>query len=267
MESHSLHAVGVFRRLFARSRGGVAVPVPALFLALAVASPAPAQDPQAATNLARPELRAPAAAPRAAVGSVVRAPRAAHAGPDAPKPQLICDFVCDPYAPGHVIARIAFPERLAQSAQVRLDVAAGTDALQQGDFGSVPLRAVPEARLQPGTKLEAEQVRARVEPVYFDNVRDHRVVPRDPALEPQRLKQFQRMAPAVAAAQAPADLREALERDARLGAIEQMRVIVEGMQPGLAYEIRLVDDSGGEAERLDENLCPVPVCPADYRNP
>lgn len=264
--------------------GGIVLSLLALVIAAAGASFAQAKDlSDTRTNIAQPKIRTSPAIERAVAGTAMRAPRPLVVGADAPRPSLTCSFVCSPYVPRQVIARIAFPERIAESQQLRLDIAAGPEALRLGDFGSVPLRTVSNVRIQPGAGLDIERLRLQAVPVYLDKVQEHRVVPRDPALQPQRLQQFQRQSPTMAAAQAPADLREALERDARSGAIEQMRVIaqgaetyrgavqrsviVEGMQPGLAYEIRLVQDATAGAERVDQNMCPVPVCPADFVNP
>jgi hypothetical protein len=259
--------------------GGV---LSAVALVAAVPGAAQAQD-DTRTNIAQPEIRASPNITRAATGTPMRVPRASVVGADAPRSSLTCRFVCSPYVPRLVIARIAFPERIAKSPQLRLDIAAGPEALRLGDYGSVPLRAVSSVSIQPGAGPDIERLRLQAVPVYLDKVLEHRVVPRDPALQLQRLQQFQRQSPTMAAAQAPADLREALERDARSGAIEQMRVIaqgaetyrgvaqrsviVEGMQPGLAYEIRLVQDAAAGAELVDQNMCPVPVCPADFVNP
>ncbi len=254
----------------------------AVALIAAVPGTAQAQD-DTRTNIAQPEIRTVPAIERASVGTAMRAPRALVVGADAPRPSLTCSFVCSPHVPRQVIARIAYPERIAESQQLRLDIAAGPEPLRVGDYGSVPMRAVSNVRIQPGAGLDIERLRLQAVPVYLDKVLEHRVVPRDPALQPQRLQQFQRQSPTMVAAQAPADLREALERDARSGAIEQIRVIaqgaetnrgvtqrsviVEGMQPGLAYEIRLVQDAAANVERIDQNMCPVPVCPADFVNP
>jgi hypothetical protein len=116
-------------------------------------------------------------------------------------------------------------------------------------------------------------VRTLAAPTYFDKVEAHTVVPRNPLLQPQRLQQLQ-MSRTMATA--PPELREALARDALAGGLEQMRVlaqgvelrrtvphrslVVEGMQQGMAYEVRLVQDDAC----LAQNVCRVPVCPADF---
>lgn len=224
------------------------------------------------SNIVVPQLRPPATLQRADVGTRLVAPTETT-GPDRSKPQIQCQFECSAFVPRSVISRITFPERIAPSPDVlRVDVAINPMALQAGNFGSVPLRVVPEVQVQSGAGIDVERVRTLVTPTYFDKVEAHAVVPRDPMLEPQRLQQLQMTRTMATASQ---ELREAIARDAMTGGLEQMRVlaqgmelrrtvphrslVVEGMQQGMAYEVRLVQDNACIAQ----NVCRVPVCPAD----
>jgi hypothetical protein len=225
------------------------------------------------SNVVVPQLRPPATLQRADVGTRLVVP-ADNTGPDRSRPQIKCQFECSAFVPRSVISRITFPERMAPSPDVlRVDVAINPMALQAGNFGSVPLRVVPEVQVQSGAGIDVERVRTLTAPTYFDKIEAHTVVSRDPMLQPQRLQQLQ-MTRTMATA--PPELREAIERDALAGGLEQMRVlvqgvevrrtvphrtlVVEGMQPGMAYEIRLVQEDACIAQ----DVCRVPVCPADF---
>lgn len=219
---------------------------------------------------------------RAAVGTVLRAPRAMVAGADQPPPRVRCQFVCSAVTPRTPIAQVIVDgEARELSPALRLDFARTPQALKDGDFGSVPLVAIPEARVQPGAGIDFERLRVREAPVFLDRVREFRVVPRDPGMDTTRLRSVR--ANASTAADTPPDLREAMVADLRSGALQQIRaiaqgvevqrgtprrtVVFEGLQPGLSYEIRLVREGVEAAQSLGENVCRVPVCPADYVDP
>ncbi len=219
---------------------------------------------------------------RAAVGTVLRTPRAVPAGADQPPPRVRCQFVCSAVTPRTPIAQVIIDgEARELSPALRLDFARTPQALRDGDFGSVPLMAIPEARVQPGAGIDFERLRVRETPVFLDRVREFRVVPRDPGMDTTRLRSVR--ANASTAADTPPDLREAMAADLRGGALQQIRAIAqgvevqrgtprrtlvfEGLQPGLSYEIRLVREGAEAAQSLGENVCRVPVCPADYVDP
>lgn len=248
-------------------------------LGLTISAGASCQDvTDGPSNMTAPQVRAPVTVQRMAVGTRLLAPPPAAAGPDAPKPRIVCQFECSAYVPRLVTARIAFPEQATRApSTLRVDVAISPLALRSGNYGSVPLRAVTEVQVRPETGIDVERVRALAAPAYFDRVVDHTVVARDPVLEPQRLQQLQRTR---SLASAPPELRAAMDRDARAGGIEQMRavaqgvelrravphrtLVVEGMQPGMTYEVRLVQEGARSAEGVEQNVCHIPVCPADF---
>lgn len=219
---------------------------------------------------------------RVAVGTVLRTPRAAVAGADRPPPRVRCEFVCSAVTPRTPIAQVIIDgEARELSPGLRLDFAGTPQALKDGDFGSVPLMAIPETRVQPGAGIDFERLRLRETPVFLDRVREFRVVPRDPGMDTTRLRSARPNA--STAADTPPDLREAMAADLRSGALQQIRAIAqglemqrgtprrtmvfEGLQPGLSYQLRLVREGVESAESLGENVCRVPVCPADYVDP
>lgn len=219
---------------------------------------------------------------RATVGAVLRAPRAAINRADLPPPRVRCSFVCSAITPRTPIAQIIVDgEARKITPALRLDFATTPQALRAGDFGSVPLMAIPEARVQPGSGIDFERLRIREAPVFLDRVREFRVVPRDIGMDTTRLRSVRPNA--STAMDTSPDLREAMVGDLRSGALQQIRAIAqgvevqrgtpqrtlvfEGLQPGMSYEIRLVRDGVEAAESLGENVCRVPVCPADFVDP
>lgn len=233
-------------------------------------------------NLVESPRPAPPTLQRAAVGTVLRTPRAAPGRADLPPPRVRCQFVCSAVTPRTPIAQVIVDgEARELSPTLRLDFAKTPQALREGDFGSIPLLAIPEARIQPGAGIDFERLRVRETPVFLDRVREFRVVPRDPGMDTTRLRSVRPNA--STAVDTSPDLREAMVADLRGGALQQIRAIAqgvevqrgtprrtlvfEGMQPGLSYEIRLVREGVEAAENLGENVCRVPVCPADYVDP
>lgn len=233
-------------------------------------------------NLVESPRPAPPTLQRAAVGTTLRAPRATTNRADLPPPRVRCSFVCSAVTPRTPIAQIIVEgEARELTPALRLDVATTPQALREGDFGSVPLMAIPQARVQPGSGIDFERLRVRETPVFLDRVREFRVVPRDPGMDTARLRSARPNA--STAMDTSPDLREAMVGDLRSGALQQIRAIAqgmevqrgtpqrtlvfEGMQPGLSYEIRLVRESAEAAVSLGENVCHVPVCPADFVNP
>ena len=216
---------------------------------------------------------------RADVGTVLRAPRAETNRADLPPPRVRCNFVCSAITPRTPIAQIVIDgEAREMTPALRLDFASTPQALREGDFGSVPLMAIPEARVQPGAGIDFERLRVRETPVFLDRVREFRVVPRDAGMDTARLRSARPNA--STSADTSSDLREAMVGDLRSGALQQIRAIAqgvevqrgtpqrtlvfEGLQPGMSYEIRLVRDGVETAVSLGENVCHVPVCPADF---
>lgn len=219
---------------------------------------------------------------RAAMGTRLRSPVPPTAGADQPLPRVRCQFVCSAVTPRTPIAQVIVEgEARELSPALRLDFATTPQALREGDFGSVPLMAIPEVRVQPGAGIDFERLRVREAPAFLDRVREFRVVPRDPGLDTARLREVRPNA--STSADTPPELRAAMAADLRGGALQQIRAVAqgvevqrgaprrtlvfEGLQPGMSYEIRLVRDGEDAAQSLGENVCRVPVCPADYVDP
>ena len=249
----------------------------ALVAGLLSASSLKAQDERG--NLIESPRMATPTLQRASAGTVLRAPRVATNRADLPPPRVRCQFVCSAITPRTPIAQIVVDGEAREiSPALRLDFAITPQALREGDFGSVPLLAIPEARVQPNTGIDFERLRVRDAPVFLDRVREFRVVPRDAGMDTMRLRSVRPNA--STAVDTTPELRQAMVGDMRSGALQQIRAIAqgvevqrgtprrtlvfEGLQPGMSYEIRLVRDAAGAAESLGENVCRVPVCPADY---
>lgn len=249
----------------------------ALAAGLLAASGLKAQD-ERGNLVESPRLASPTLQ-RAAVGTALRAPRVAPHRADLPPPRVRCQFVCSAITPRTPIAQVVVDGEAREiTPALRLDFATTPQAMREGDFGSVPLMAIPEARVQPGAGIDVERLRVRETPVFLDRVREFRVVPRDAGMDTTRLRSARPNA--STAVDTSPDLREAMVADLRGGALQQIRAIAqgvemqrgtpqrtlvfEGLQPGMSYEIRLVRDGVEAAENLGENVCRVPVCPADY---
>ena len=270
------------------------------------ASPGFAQPPDlAAGHLVVPKILSAPAVRTWTVGSEIAIPRPAQAQPapgnaEAANPGMSCRLVCSLYTPREVIAHLSFPERLVSARatpaaalpEVRVDIAGTPGGFRDGNFGTVALQEVALVEVAPGTGIDVERLRQIVTPAFMAQVQAHRIVAREPTLDPQRLRPM--LAASGAAFTPPADMQEALQRDARRGGLAQMRflaqgvevrrgqplrtVVLDGLQPGLTYGVRLVRErlsgtaitpaanaAGGET--VVENICRVPVCPADFMAP
>lgn len=246
-----------------------------------------------AGNIGAPRILAAPLIREHAIGTLVKSARPAQPSPAAASADreslgLSCRMVCSPLTPRHVIGQVSFPDAVARSAglaagvtEVRLDIAGTPSGFREGNFGTVRLDDVATTEVRPGAGLDVERLRQLVQPTFLHKVEANRIAPRDPALSPQRLRQV--FGAAAPPAGLSADLQQALQRDARTGALEQMRliaqgveivrdqprrtVIVEGLQPGLTYGVRVVHERDAQAETAVENICRVPVCPADFQQP
>jgi hypothetical protein len=130
----------------------------------------------------------------------------------------------------------------------------------------------------PGVGVDLASIRKNIQPTMIQRVEKHRILARDPALPvPEALKQERlpngRM-------QLPQATQEALDLDAQSGAFSRMQavaqsvevkrsiphrnLVLEGLQPGLTYKLRLVAEGTATADSLAEDICRVPVCPADF---
>ncbi len=222
------------------------------------------------------------------VGSDVIAPRPEDAASASAQP-LECEILCSAFNPRQSVAQVLWPEQTTMEAAsaggsrvdlglLRLDLVGAARRFEDGEYGTVRLNVVPEIESEPDVGFDLEQVRTAVSPAVLQTVRDNRVIARDLALPgPEELSR-QRI-PGVVEQFSVAE-REAMRRDALTGGLGSIRVmgqsvyarrsvpvrtvVLEGLQPGLTYKIRLVQDAQSEAESLAYGICRVPVCPADF---
>jgi hypothetical protein len=219
------------------------------------------------------------------VGLVVSPPRSLPLS-DPRHLAVDCKVICSPVEPRQSITLMSWPEGAMPGVEapargleaLRLDITSASAGFNAGDFGTVRLSIVPVAEVPAATGMNLEAVRQRIRPVLLQRVIDNRIVARDPALPlPEMLKTERR--PGVREQMSRA-AREALQRDDQAGSVGRMEilaqgverrqsipyrtVVAEGMQPGLTYRVRLVEERGSTADKLAENICRVPVCPADF---
>ena len=223
----------------------------------------------------------------AEVGAAAAEVEAVRGGPAGRS--LACDMICSPFDPRQTIAQLSWPDRgggvAPQDAEqpvdtstLRLEIVRGSGRFEDGDFGTVRLSAVPVIEAQPGIGIDIQAAKSAAQPAPFQPVEDNRVMARDPDLPATVDLMLERVPGTLERFSQPA--REALQRDAQTGGIGRMHVVgqtvelqqevprrtvvVEGMQPGLTYKVRLVQESPSAASKLAQNICRVPVCPADF---
>lgn len=215
------------------------------------------------------------------IGTVLKAPR--QIGAAAPRRLPIsCRVTCSPFEPRQALAEITWPEQDRAASidekSLRLDIIGAPSRFTDGNFGTVRLSAVPVAVFHPGVGVDLASIRKNIQPTMIQRVEKHRILARDPALPvPEALKQERlpdgRM-------QLPQATQEALDLDAQSGAFSRMQavaqsvevkrsiphrnLVLEGLQPGLTYKLRLVAEGTATADSLAEDICRVPVCPADF---
>ena len=215
------------------------------------------------------------------IGAALQAPRQPAIAQPARLP-IACRITCSPYEPRQALAEITWPEqgRLASADEksLRLDIVGAPSRFADGNFGTVRLSAVPVALSHPGVGVDLEALRKKVRPAMIQRVENLRILARDPALpEPEALKRERLPEGRI---QLPPATLQALERDAQTGAFGRMQAVaqsvemlrsiphrnllLEGLQPGLTYKVRLVEESATTADNLAENICRVPICPADF---
>lgn len=200
--------------------------------------------------------------------------------------QLTCEVVCSPFHPRQSIAQVSWPEPVDSTTpqigidlgKLRLDIVSGAGNFSDGEFATVRLSAVPVVQAQPDIGINLEDIRTVVEPTVFQPVLNSRILDRDPALPDPEIAIDERT-PGVLD-ELPASARAALDRDAHTGGLGRMRVagqaaeqrrsvphrtvVIQGMQPGQTYKIRVMQESGSSANSIGQNICRIPVCPADF---
>lgn len=251
----------------------------AAFLLIAAATTAwaqPSLDPGSRIRIERPSLSP------FETGSVMLAPVPIQgAGPR--KRELSCKVICSPFEPRQSLAEIAWREESGPTAldprKLRLDIVGAPSKFTDGNFGTVRIGAIPFVRTQAGAGIDVEAVRRQAQPVFIQQIANNRIVPRNPDLPAPVEMKMERLPRALPQLSQPA--KNAMAQDWRTGGFGRMQVVaqsveprrsvphrnlvVEGLQPGLTYKIRLVHErTAREADSVGEHICRVPVCPADF---
>ena len=198
-----------------------------------------------------------------------------------------CEATCDAFVPRQPILTVeweneaagtsADPAAAAAETEFRLDVSGTATGFDEGTFATIRLSRIPVTRevvLDPVGALP--QAGAQV---LLNRVENGSVVER-PADLPIFLSPD---AMSRGMPQLEPRLRAEIESDQMTGALSQIRVLgrgstpiqgeshqivtMAGLQPGATYRLRLVDEAGATANTVFEQICRVPVCPADFLNP
>lgn len=220
---------------------------------------------------------------RRALGQTLAAPRAAPQKPD--RVELVdCRAACDAVVPRQPMLTLLWQDPMKSpgpsapsyhdEAQIRLDVAGTPNGFDVGRFSTIQLQNMQA--IGDSTPLTSAMPRPEQGQVLLNNVFDGRIVPR-----PENLPLFQSNYTMMQSLQSlPPDIASAVQREMQSGSLNQVRVLgrsVElrgeaeiqavtmiGLQPGLTYRFRMVEQAADGGEVLVEQICRVPVCPADY---
>lgn len=218
------------------------------------------------------------------IGAAMTLPTRIRAN-DPRKLQISCQVICSPFEPRQSLTQIAWPEQAGAESldlqTLRLDIIGAPAKFNKGNYGTVRIRTIPSVKARPGVGVDLEAVRKQTQPALIQRIENNRVMARDLALPAPEAIKKERLP--QAREKLLQETRAALERDAKLGAYGRMQAIaqsielkrsiphrnlvLEGMQPGLTYKIRLVQDrAAAAADSLAEDICRIPVCPADFIN-
>ena len=208
---------------------------------------------------------------------------------------LNCRMICSPDQPRQTLTEVSWEDLdAARSAQpsvmsetlnrLRLDIVGASARFEDGDFGTARLSAIPGVVSETGTGIDLQAVRLLQQPALLQPVRANTIGARDPTLPtPEAMKALG--FPDGRSAFSAAAL-EAVERDDLAGGLGRIQVtaqtvetrrgrtyrimLIEGMQPGQTYRLRLVDDqptpASTSAATVTTGICRVRVCPADFKN-
>ncbi len=196
---------------------------------------------------------------------------------------LICNFSCSAFVPRQAVLDLKWNEqesiqskRLTAKGSLRLDVSGTFGGFQAQDFGTISLSDIPvkiETQKQQINRRTANQPQA-----LLRMVRAGKVIQRTPNL-PVFLStnDFNN---SIVKAELPDNMMDALRSDLVTGSLQQIRLLskseqtinkivknnvtLEGLQPGLSYRFRLVDERQNNAQVISQQACQVPVCPADF---
>lgn len=199
-----------------------------------------------------------------------------------------CRATCDAFVPRQPVLMVEWeneaagtgptPARSGVDTRMRLDISGTAAGFAEGNYSTIRLSNIPAAGavvLDPASPIPATTGGE----VLLNRVEANRVVARPPALPVfNSANVMNEVMPEL-----PPDVRAAVEADKRTGALSQVRVLgrastplrgkshqmvtMVGLQPGTTYRLRLVEEQESGAEKIFEQICRIPVCPADFMNP
>ena len=227
----------------------------------------------------------------ARVGELIREARIPSA-PDAKPQEMNCNMTCSAFEPGNAVLELTWSQdsimEVSRSAggasaspDLRLDVSGTVRGFREQNYGTVRLREIP---LQAGAATSTAPVGAAAasvgqpDPALLRRVEAGKIVARDANLPVFRsIRDVER---AVQLPGLPQAAVNAVRKDQLTGSLGQVRILsralesppagsiqkvtIEGLQPALSYRFRLVEERGGDALELAEQVCHVRVCPVDY---
>lgn len=216
------------------------------------------------------------------IGAVLSVPERIRTS-DRTSKVLSCKVICSHFEPRQSLAEVAWPEQPGaadlDTRRLRLDIIGSASRFADGNFGTVRIGAIPSVETRAGEGINLEAVRKHAQPVFVQRVENHRVMARSPDLPPPDELKKERLPRALP--ELPQAAKEVAERDLQAGGFGRMQVVaqsveikrsvaqrnlmLEGLQPGLSYKVRLVHEgASGTTDSVAEALCRVPVCPADF---
>jgi hypothetical protein len=223
---------------------------------------------------------------RAEIGKTIATPAGAPAG-RAGREASTCRATCDAFVPRQPVLMVEWENDAAGTAptpsssgadtRIRLDISGTASGFAEGNYSTIRLSNIPAVEdvvLDP-----ASPIPAATGEVLLNRVEANRIVERPSEIpvfnSPDSMNQLK--------AGLPQDVRIAVEEDQQTGALSQVRVLgrasaplegesqqmvsMVGLQPGVTYRLRLVEERDSGAEKIFEQICRIPVCPADYVNP
>ncbi len=198
-----------------------------------------------------------------------------------------CNFTCDAFVPRQPVlkahwedvtdrsgAPVAASEAAASEAKIRLDITGTATGFNEGNYSTIRLSNIPA---RDTAVLESASARAsEANQVLLNFVKEGRIIKRPPTLPVfHSTNAMAEMLPSL-----PADIRSAVAQDQKTGSLGQARVLgrtkemwrgkpqqavtMLGLQAGITYRVRVVEEQANGAQTLVESICRVPVCPADF---
>jgi len=194
----------------------------------------------------------------------------------------VCQATCDAFEPRQPVLTVQWenvaagtgPTPSAADNDIRLDISGTPGGFSEGNFSTVRLSNIPQLEaivLDPASS----QAIAGGE-ILLNRVEANSIVDRA-----SNLPVF--VSPAIMAARLPelsGEERAAVEADQQTGALGQVRVLgrastalggvsqqvvtMVGLQPGVTYRLRLIQEQDATAVEKFQQICRIPVCPADF---